>query len=73
MMHDWMTSYLEVKTRIENEIAKMTPVLNEPLSQLSLLFVSASMGFLALALLIFSFEVGTAGEDRGRHQGNHQG
>jgi cytochrome c-type biogenesis protein CcsB len=35
----------------------MTPVLNEPLSQLSLLFVSASMGFLALALLIFSFEL----------------
>ena len=35
----------------------MTPVLNEPLSQISLLFVSASMGFLALALLIFSFEL----------------
>jgi len=35
----------------------MTPVLNEPLSQLSLLFVSASMGFLALALMIFSFEL----------------
>lgn len=35
----------------------MTPVLNEPLSQLSLLFVSASMGFLALALMIFAFEL----------------
>lgn len=35
----------------------MTPVLNEPLSQLSLLFVSASMGFLALALMVFSFEL----------------
>ena len=35
----------------------MTPVLNEPLSQLSLLFVSASMGFLALALMVFAFEL----------------
>ena len=46
----------------------MTPVLNEPLSQISLLFVSASMGFLALALMIFSFElaqlVKTEGENK---------
>jgi len=31
--------------------------LNEPLSQLSLLFVSSSMGFLALALMLFSFQL----------------
>jgi cytochrome c-type biogenesis protein CcsB len=31
--------------------------LNEPLSQVSLLFVSASMGFLALALMLFSFQL----------------
>lgn len=31
--------------------------LNEPLSQLSLLFVSASMGFLAIALMLFSFQL----------------
>jgi cytochrome c-type biogenesis protein CcsB len=31
--------------------------LNEPLSQLSLLFVSASMGFLAVALMLFSFQL----------------
>jgi cytochrome c-type biogenesis protein CcsB len=33
--------------------------LNEPLSQLSLLFVSASMGFLAVALMLFSFQLAT--------------
>ena len=33
--------------------------LNEPLSQLSLLFVSASMGFLAVALMFFSFQLAT--------------
>jgi cytochrome c-type biogenesis protein CcsB len=31
--------------------------LNEPLSQISLLFVSASMGFLAIALMLFSFQL----------------
>ena len=36
----------------------MTPVaLNEPLSQVSLLFVTAAMGFLAIALMIFSFNL----------------
>ena len=36
----------------------MTPVaLNEPLSQVSLLFVTAAMGFLAVALMIFSFNL----------------
>ena len=35
----------------------MTPVLNEPLSQISLLFVTAAMGFLAVALMLFSFQL----------------
>ena len=36
----------------------MTPiVLNEPLSQVSLLLVTAAMGFLAVALMIFSFNL----------------
>jgi cytochrome c-type biogenesis protein CcsB len=34
-----------------------TIVLNEPLSQISLLFVTAAMGFLSLALMIFSFNL----------------
>jgi cytochrome c-type biogenesis protein CcsB len=37
----------------------MTPtiVLNEPLSQVSLLFVSSAMAFIAVALLLFSFQL----------------
>jgi cytochrome c-type biogenesis protein CcsB len=35
----------------------MIPVLSEPLSQVSLLFVTAAMGFLALALMLFSFNL----------------
>jgi cytochrome c-type biogenesis protein CcsB len=38
-------------------------VLNEPLSQLSLLFVSAAMGFLAVALLLFSFQLAKLKDD----------
>jgi cytochrome c-type biogenesis protein CcsB len=34
----------------------MTIVLNEPLSQISLLFVSAAMAFIALALVLFSLQ-----------------
>jgi cytochrome c-type biogenesis protein CcsB len=40
----------------------MTPQLNEPLSQLSLLFVTASMAFLALALMLFSFQLSQLGK-----------
>ena len=32
-------------------------VLNEPLSQVSLLFVSSALAFLALALVLFSFQL----------------
>ncbi|MDH4397756.1 MAG: c-type cytochrome biogenesis protein CcsB [Actinomycetota bacterium] len=35
----------------------MTIVLNEPLSQISLLFVSAAMAFIALALVLFSLQL----------------
>ncbi len=35
----------------------MTIVLNEPLSQISLLFVSAAMAFIAVALLLFSLQL----------------
>jgi cytochrome c-type biogenesis protein CcsB len=35
----------------------MTIVLNEPLSQVSLLFVSAAMAFIALALVLFSLQL----------------
>jgi cytochrome c-type biogenesis protein CcsB len=38
-------------------------VLNEPLSQVSLLFVSAAMGFLAVALLLFSFQLAKLKDD----------
>ena len=41
----------------------MNIVLNEPLSQLSLLFVSASMGFLAISLLLFSFQLARLSQD----------
>ncbi len=41
----------------------MNVVLNEPLSQLSLLFVSAAMGFLAVALLLFSFQLAKLKDD----------
>jgi cytochrome c-type biogenesis protein CcsB len=40
----------------------MTPQLNEPLSQISLLFVTASMAFLALALMLFSFQLAQLGK-----------
>jgi cytochrome c-type biogenesis protein CcsB len=38
-------------------------VLNEPLSQVSLLFVSAAMGLLAVALLLFSFQLAKLKDD----------
>ena len=41
----------------------MNIVLNEELSQLSLLFVSASMGFLAISLLLFSFQLARLSQD----------
>ena len=41
----------------------MNIVLNEPLSQLSLLFVSAAMGFLAISLLLFSFQLARLSQD----------
>jgi cytochrome c-type biogenesis protein CcsB len=41
----------------------VTVVLNEPLSQVSLLFVSAAMGFLAVALLLFSFQLAKLKDD----------
>ena len=41
----------------------MGVVLNEPLSQISLLFVSAAMGFLAVALLLFSFQLAKLKDD----------
>ena len=41
----------------------MNIVLNEPLSQVSLLFVSAAMGFLAVALLLFSFKLAKLKDD----------
>ncbi|NBU22599.1 MAG: c-type cytochrome biogenesis protein CcsB [Actinobacteria bacterium] len=40
----------------------MTPQLNEPLSQVSLLFVTASMAFMALALMLFSFQLAQLGK-----------
>ncbi len=40
----------------------MTPQLNEPLSQISLLFVTASMAFMALALMLFSFQLAQLGK-----------
>jgi cytochrome c-type biogenesis protein CcsB len=48
----------------------MTIVLNEPLSQISLLFVSAAMAFIALALVLFSLQlsklVGQSPEERAK-------
>ncbi len=41
----------------------MNIVLNEPLSQVSLLFVSAAMGFLAVALLLFAFQLAKLKDD----------
>ena len=41
----------------------MNIVLNEPLSQISLLFVSAAMGLLAVALLLFSFQLAKLKDD----------
>lgn len=41
----------------------MTVMLNEELSQISLLFVSAAMGFLAVALLLFSFQLAKLKDD----------
>ena len=41
----------------------MNIVLNEPLSQISLLFVSAAMGLLAVALLLFSFQLARLKDD----------
>lgn len=41
----------------------MNIVLNEPLSQVSLLFVSAAMGLLAVALLLFSFQLAKLKDD----------
>lgn len=41
----------------------MTVMLNEELSQISLLFVSAAMGFLAVALLLFAFQLAKLKED----------
>ena len=43
----------------------MTPQLNEPLSQISLLFVTASMAFMALALMLFSFQLSQLGKTEG--------
>ena len=48
----------------------MTVVLNEPLSQISLLFVSAAMGLIAVALVFFSLQLskllGMSAEERTR-------
>jgi cytochrome c-type biogenesis protein CcsB len=48
----------------------MTIVLNEPLSQISLLFVSAAMAFIALALVLFSLQLskllGQTAEERAK-------
>ena len=48
----------------------MTIVLNEPLSQISLLFVSAAMAFIALALVLFSLQLskllGQSAEERAK-------
>ena len=48
----------------------MTIVLNEPLSQISLLFVSAAMAFIALALVLFSLQlsklIGQSEEERAK-------
>ncbi|MEK9599842.1 MAG: cytochrome c biogenesis protein CcsA, partial [Pontimonas sp.] len=41
----------------------MNVVLNEPLSQVSLLFVSAAMGLLAVALLLFAFQLAKLKDD----------
>ena len=41
----------------------MNIVLNEPLSQISLLFVSAAMGLLAVALLMFAFQLARLKDD----------
>lgn len=41
----------------------MNIVLNEELSQISLLFVSAAMGFLAVALLLFAFQLAKLKDD----------
>ena len=41
----------------------MNIVLNEPLSQISLLFVSAAMGLLAVALLMFAFQLAKLKDD----------
>ena len=41
----------------------MNVILNEPLSQISLLFVSAAMGLLAVALLLFAFQLAKLKDD----------
>ena len=46
----------------------MTVMLNEELSQISLLFVSAAMGFLAVALLLFAFQLAKLKEDSSQHR-----
>jgi cytochrome c-type biogenesis protein CcsB len=46
----------------------MTVMLNEELSQVSLLFVSAAMGFLAVALLLFAFQLAKLKEDSSQNR-----
>ncbi|MEY2826441.1 MAG: c-type cytochrome biosis protein CcsB [Actinomycetota bacterium] len=46
----------------------MTVMLNEELSQISLLFVSAAMGFLAVALLLFAFQLAKLKEDSSQNR-----
>lgn len=46
----------------------MTVLLNEELSQISLLFVSAAMGFLAVALLLFAFQLAKLNEDSSQNR-----
>jgi cytochrome c-type biogenesis protein CcsB len=46
----------------------MTVMLNEELSQISLLFVSAAMGFLAVALLLFAFQLAKLKEDNSQNR-----
>lgn len=46
----------------------MTVMLNEELSQISLLFVSAAMGFLAVALLLFAFQLAKLNEDSSQNR-----
>jgi cytochrome c-type biogenesis protein CcsB len=46
----------------------MTVMLNEQLSQISLLFVSAAMGFLAVALLLFAFQLAKLKDDSSQNR-----